>query len=133
MNNFSLTDKAKGAGMWGLIMGMAGAMIYLPLLPPEGRAALFTLFFPVILAMISNTKYFYVNMNVIISAGMIACVSTLLLGLIKDVKRAQEQPLLNSKNIARSAAVQSATISIFMISILLVSNFSQMYDYKNTI
>ena len=123
---FSLTDSMYGASIWGIIMGMAIMMMYLPLI--QYREVVFTLIFPVMLSLLSHNKHFFVSLPVIIVAALMAFVYTLLLRTNKNVRKAQGKPLEKK---VESAAIYASTALCFMMSIIVVGNFIPIYDYKS--
>jgi len=124
---FKLKHSAAGAGIWGIIMGMAVTMMYLPLM--QYREVILTVLFPIILSLLSQQKHFNVNLSVITTASIMAFVYTLLLRINKNARGAQEKPFVDKE---LSAVVYSSTVLCFMISIILASLVFPIYDYKAT-
>ena len=124
---FNLKDASTGAGLWGIVMGLAIMMMYLPIIPY--REVILTILFPVLLTVMTRNKYFYVSLPVIAIAGIMAFVYSLLLKLNANVRSAQKDPL-KAKTV--SSVTYASTAVVFFLSIIIVAKFVPMYDYRGS-
>ena len=120
---FSLKNSMYGGGLWALIMGAGISMMYLPLMPY--KEVIFSIIYPLLMSVLPNTAYFYVNQPVIVVASILTFAYTMMLRLNTDVREAFENPLEHK---AKSTTMYGTTALVFMLTMVATSKFIPMYD-----
>ena len=107
---------AYAGGLWLALFGIVISMMFLPLVAPWVSGFLFGAALPALVWFITQNKYFHVNSNALLFAALITWFFSFLIGKIKSVKNAREDPVNNKVD----ASLYYSLMSVFFVVMMVL-------------